>query len=91
MRRTYDWKSPPQKSSYLSADNPNQTMYAPRPSNSTQAPPPRGSEIICYGCGEKGHGMNRCPSISELISQGILNQRSSWQSSLPRWIFYSKI
>jgi hypothetical protein len=74
MRRTYDWKSPPQKVATYQQTIPNQTMYAPRPSNSTQAPPPRGSEIICYGCGEKGHGMNRCPSISELISQGILTR-----------------
>jgi len=44
MRRTYDWKSPPQKVATYQQTIPNQTMYAPRPSNSTQAPPPRGSE-----------------------------------------------
>src|SRR6202790_4034349 len=35
-------------------------------------PPPRGSEMICYGCGEKGHGITRCPHISDLLEKGIL-------------------
>ena len=34
--------------------------------------PPRGSEMTCYGCGEKGHGMNRCSTIGELVDKGLL-------------------
>jgi hypothetical protein len=33
-------------------------------------PPPRGSKIICYGCGEKGYGMSTCPAINDLIAEG---------------------
>ena len=35
---------------------------------------PRGSEIICYGCGEKGHGMMSCVIINDLISKGLLTK-----------------
>jgi len=35
-------------------------------------PPPRGSEIICYGCGEKGHGLSSCVKIHDLLTKGLL-------------------
>jgi len=38
------------------------------------APPPRGSEIVCYGCGERGHGMLSCSAINELLSRGLLTK-----------------
>ena len=38
----------------------------------TLQPPPRGSEMTCYGCGEKGHGMAQCPTIDDLISREIV-------------------
>jgi hypothetical protein len=42
------------------------TNQAPVPS----MPPPRGSEIVCYGCGEKGHGVLSCVGILNLLSSG---------------------
>src|SRR6266436_3453762 len=63
------------------ASNPSTINYSP-PSNfpprnlmANQAPvpsmpPPRGSEIVCYGCGEKGHGMLSCVGILNLLSSG---------------------
>jgi len=26
----------------------------------------------CYGCGEKGHGMSRCPALTELIAKDVI-------------------
>jgi hypothetical protein len=43
---------------------------ANRPTAST-FPAPRGAEIICYGCGEKGHGMSSCSAINELMTKGL--------------------
>jgi len=40
--------------------------YAPR------GPPPPRSEITCFGCGEKGHGMNNCPPINDLLAKGTI-------------------
>src|SRR3984885_628269 len=37
-------------------------------------PPPRGSEIVCYGCGEKGHGLLSCVSILNLLSNGQITK-----------------
>ena len=34
--------------------------------------PPKMSEMKCFGCGELGHGMGRCPAISDLMSKGVL-------------------
>ncbi|KAH8106584.1 hypothetical protein DFH11DRAFT_1518078, partial [Phellopilus nigrolimitatus] len=34
-------------------------------------------EIRCYGCGNKGHGMNNCSQISDLISEGIIQRDNS--------------
>jgi hypothetical protein len=48
--------------------NPQPNLYRPPPF----ATPPRGSEMTCYGCGEKGHGMSRCPTIGELVNKGML-------------------
>jgi hypothetical protein len=28
--------------------------------------------MTCYGCGEKGHGMNCCPTIGGLVNKGML-------------------
>jgi len=28
--------------------------------------------MICYSCGETGHGITRCPHISDLLEKGIL-------------------
>ena len=50
------------------------------PANRTipQSPPaPRGSEIVCYGCGEKGHGMMSCSVINDLINKGLLTKDKS--------------
>ena len=47
--------------------------YAPQVSSQPPLqPPPRGSEMTCYGCGEKGHGMSRCGVINEMISKDLL-------------------
>jgi len=58
------------------------TMNYPPPSNfpprnlmvnrtpAPSMPPPRGSEIVCYGCGEKGHGVLSCAGILNLLSSG---------------------
>jgi hypothetical protein len=63
------------------ASNPSTLNYPP-PSNfpprnlmANQAPvpsmaPPRRSEIVCYGCGERGHGMLSCVGILNLLSSG---------------------
>ncbi|KAI0038826.1 hypothetical protein FA95DRAFT_1460102, partial [Auriscalpium vulgare] len=32
----------------------------------------RREEMICYGCGERGHGLNTCRQIAELVNQGTL-------------------
>ena len=37
-------------------------------------PPPRGSEIVCYGCGEKGHGLSNCVGILNLLSSGQITK-----------------
>src|SRR6202044_2434343 len=48
-------------------------IYNSQPSPRSQVqPPPRGSEMTCYGCGEIGHGMGRCPAINDLIGRDIL-------------------
>src|ERR1700733_2834092 len=53
------------------------TIYNSQPSPRMQPqPPPRGSEMTCYGCGEIGHGMGRCPSIADLIGKDILAKDS---------------
>jgi hypothetical protein len=39
-----------------------------------QPQPPRPSEMECFGCGEKGHGMSRCPAINDLIGRGVLTR-----------------
>jgi hypothetical protein len=33
---------------------------------------PQGADIICYGCGEKGHGMSSCSAINELMINGLI-------------------
>jgi len=62
--------------------SPPATMNYPPPSNfpprnlmvnrtpAPSMPPPRGSEIVCYGCGEKGHGVLSCVGILNLLSSG---------------------
>jgi hypothetical protein len=35
---------------------------------------PRGTEIVCFGCGERGHGMMSCSVINELMSKGLLTK-----------------
>jgi hypothetical protein len=77
LRRTSERRLSPQKYATYQQTTLTQPTYAPRVSNPSQSPPPRGSEIICYGCGEKGHGMNRCPPILELIEQDILTRDSA--------------
>jgi hypothetical protein len=37
-------------------------------------PPPWGSEIVCYGCREKGHGLSNCVGILNLISNGQITK-----------------
>ncbi|KAH8111639.1 hypothetical protein DFH11DRAFT_1792138, partial [Phellopilus nigrolimitatus] len=39
--------------------------------------PRRFDEMTCYGCGNKGHGMNNCSQISDLLSEGIIQRDSS--------------
>ena len=53
--------------------------YPPRNLMINQAPvpsmpPPRGSEIVCYGCGEKGHGLLSCVGILNLLSNGQITK-----------------
>jgi hypothetical protein len=55
----------------------NPAYYAPRaPVQSLMQPPPCGSEMICFGCGEKGHGMTRCSIIDDMISKNLLARDS---------------
>jgi hypothetical protein len=55
----------------------NPSYYAPRaPLQISQQPPPRGSEMMCYGCGEKGHGMTRCSIINDMIMKDLLAKDS---------------
>ena len=49
--------------SMMTSQGPVNMYRAPQPSF------PRGGEMICYGCGEKGHGLNRCPVMEELINK----------------------
>jgi len=56
--------------------------FPPRPFNPirTQNPVPfvpRGTEIVCFGCGEKGHGMLACSKIIELTSKGLITRDGS--------------
>ena len=53
-------------SSYQQNISPQPPTIVPRPPSYPRNPqpmPPRGSEISCYGCGEKGHGMFACGKI----------------------------
>ena len=44
-----------------------------RPSSSqTNAVTPLREEMTCYGRGEKGHGLDFCPKINNLITQGVI-------------------
>lgn len=43
---------------------------------SNQAPYRR-EDMTCYGCGEKGHGMQMCPDINDLITKGLISRDSS--------------
>jgi hypothetical protein len=76
-RCTSERRLSPQKYATYQQTTLTQPMYAPCVSNPSQSSPLHGSEIICYGCGEKGHGMNFCPSILELIEQDILTKDSA--------------
>lgn len=29
-------------------------------------------EVTCYGCGEKGHVVSRCPEMGKLLTEGSL-------------------
>ena len=33
-----------------------------------------GGDGKCFGCGEFGHSMNRCPQIQQLVAQGVLTR-----------------
>jgi hypothetical protein len=46
----------------------------PPPVRNAQLPPPKGSDITCFGCSRVGHGMSTCPQINELINKGILTR-----------------
>ena len=37
-------------------------------------PPPQGSKIVCYGCGEKGHGLSNCVGILNLLLNGQITK-----------------
>ncbi|KAA1478915.1 hypothetical protein DENSPDRAFT_756726, partial [Dentipellis sp. KUC8613] len=56
------------------------------PHMSSRSPSPRpytfGSgtnDMICYGCGERGHGMTRCPTLAKLMDSGILKRNENGQ------------
>ena len=51
--------------------SPGSIPYAPRTVRTSQ-PPARGGDMICYGCGEKGHGMHSCPTINKLVERDVL-------------------
>jgi hypothetical protein len=56
---------------YLQPANP--SYYAPHaPPQISQQPPPRRSEMMCYGCRQKGHGMTRCSIINDMIMKDLL-------------------
>lgn len=48
------------------------SFTAPRNQMMQGLPPPRGSEMTCYGCNQKGHGVSSCPDINNLLSKGLL-------------------
>ena len=57
-------------------NNPSGVMSRPSslpPSQSTI----RCDEAICFGCGKKGHSMNVCSTINELINKGTITRDAS--------------
>jgi hypothetical protein len=44
------------------------------PDRNIRPPPPKPGEMECFGCGEKGHGMSRCPTINNLLGKGVLTR-----------------
>src|SRR5882757_7828183 len=47
------------------------------------------SEVLCYGCLQKGHTMTRCASLAELANQGVVvrNDYGKWMMKDGRSIF----
>ena len=75
LRRSCQGYANPRAASYqqtIPQQTPAQSIFAPQAPRPMQTAPPRGSGMICYGCGEEGHGMGRCDKILDLLQQGIL-------------------
>ena len=63
-------------------------MHQPPPFENRQPPPhfyppatrpprmnrPSGSEMECFGCGDKGHGIGQCEKVNRMITSGTLSK-----------------
>ncbi|KAI0055250.1 hypothetical protein BV25DRAFT_1773499, partial [Artomyces pyxidatus] len=43
----------------------------------TYVPAPRREEMVCFGCGEKGHGLSNCAKLAELVTRGEVARDTS--------------
>lgn len=69
---TYQSLGPPQPIQNAGSANPSQPAFMD--DRNARPPPPRSNEMQCFGCGQKGHGMSRCPAVSDLIARGVLTR-----------------
>lgn len=68
----------PTSNSYSGTTNVPPPVSQPQPiPQNVPTGPPRGSEIICWGCGEKGHLMSSCQIINNLLQNGSLSKDRS--------------
>ncbi|KAF9486649.1 hypothetical protein BDN71DRAFT_1348865, partial [Pleurotus eryngii] len=71
-------KSTPVRPSRVSFSDQVQTSYSPpRPPTPPNPRPPslsggNATPMLCYGCGEYGHGLRTCSRINELMRNGVL-------------------
>jgi len=88
--RTYQSVAPPPLTQPSAPTNTSPSMYPPSP----RAPLPGIGEIECYGCGEKGHGMSRCPALADLVNKNVITRdqggRIVWQDGTAIRRFYGE-